>query len=153
MAGTDLTIGASTALQRICESVDSIHSTASSHSRAFVVEVMGRHCGWLALMAGISCGADYIFVPERPPLTDDWETEMCNVLQKHREVGKRKSIVIVAEGAIDKNLNPISANHVKDVLTDRLKLDTRVTTLGHTQRGGRPCAYDRVLVRTSSSKR
>lgn len=63
-----------------------------------------------------------------------------------REVGKRKTIVIVAEGAIDKNLNPIRTEHVKDVLTERLGLDTRVTCLGHTQRGGRPCAFDRILV-------
>lgn len=63
-----------------------------------------------------------------------------------REIGKRKTIVIVAEGAIDANLNPIRAEYVKDVLTDRLGLDTRVTCLGHTQRGGRPCAYDRILV-------
>lgn len=68
-----------------------------------------------------------------------------NVLQ-HREVGKRKTIVIVSEGAHDSKLNPIRAEHVKDVLTERLGLDTRVTTLGHTQRGGRPCAFDRILV-------
>lgn len=65
---------------------------------------------------------------------------------QHRDAGKRKSIVIVAEGAHDKNLKPIHADYVKDVLTDRLGLDTRVTTLGHTQRGGRPCAMDRILV-------
>jgi 6-phosphofructokinase 1 len=68
------------------------------------------------------------------------------VFFQHREVGKRKTLVIVAEGAIDCELNPIKADYVKDVLTDRLGLDTRVTTLGHTQRGGRPCAYDRILV-------
>lgn len=78
---TDLTIGGLTALHRICEAIDSISSTASSHSRAFVVEVMGRHCGWLALLAGVSTGADYILIPEKPPASDDWETEMCNVLQ------------------------------------------------------------------------
>lgn len=66
-------------------------------------------------------------------------------------MGKRKTIVIVAEGAHDKDLNPIQANYVKDVLTDRLGLDTRVTTLGHTQRGGAPCAFDRILVRTSNA--
>ena len=65
---------------------------------------------------------------------------------QHREVGKRKTIVIVAEGAHDAQLNPIRAEYVKDVLTERLGLDTRVTTLGHTQRGGRPCAFDRILV-------
>jgi 6-phosphofructokinase 1 len=70
---------------------------------------------------------------------------MCGILKEHRSLGKRKSIVIVAEGAIDKNLNPITADYVKQVLTEQLGLDTRVTTLGHTQRGGRPCAYDRIL--------
>jgi 6-phosphofructokinase len=78
---TDLTIGALTALHRICESIDSISSTASSHSRAFVIEVMGRHCGWLALLAGIATGADFIFIPENPPASDDWESEMCNLLK------------------------------------------------------------------------
>lgn len=71
---------------------------------------------------------------------------MCHVLKQHRDLGKRKSIIIVAEGAIDKNLKPITADHVKEVLSEKLGLDTRVTTLGHTQRGGRPCAYDRILV-------
>lgn len=145
MATTDLTIGASTALARICEAVDSISSTAASHSRAFVVEVMGRHCGWLALSAGLATGADYVFVPERPPTSEDWREEMCETLQKHRELGKRKTIVIVAEGALDKGLEPIKAEDISKVLTERLGLDTRVTTLGHTQRGGSPDANDRIL--------
>ncbi|GAA5953091.1 hypothetical protein JCM3765_007405 [Sporobolomyces pararoseus] len=145
MAGTDMTIGATTALHRICEAVDSISSTASSHSRAFVIEVMGRHCGWLALMAAIATGADYMFIPERPPTAEDWQSSMCNVLSRHREEGKRKTIVIVAEGAHDCKLNAITPNDVKEVLTNRLGLDTRVTTLGHTQRGGNPAAYDRIL--------
>jgi 6-phosphofructokinase 1 len=70
---------------------------------------------------------------------------MCSILKQHRDLGKRKSIIIVAEGAIDRNLQPITAENVKQVLIDQLGLDTRVTTLGHTQRGGRPCAYDRIL--------
>ncbi|KIK91477.1 hypothetical protein PAXRUDRAFT_830827 [Paxillus rubicundulus Ve08.2h10] len=145
MSMTDLTIGAPTALQRICEAIDNINSTAASHSRAFVLEVMGRHCGWLALLAGVSAGADFIFIPEKPPQANPWEDEMCEAIQRHREVGKRKTIVIVAEGAHDANLQPIRAEYVKDVLSERLGLDTRVTTLGHTQRGGRPCAFDRIL--------
>ncbi|EGN98711.1 hypothetical protein SERLA73DRAFT_89685 [Serpula lacrymans var. lacrymans S7.3] len=145
MSMTDLTIGAPTALHRICEAIDNINSTAASHSRAFVLEVMGRHCGWLALLAGVSAGADFIFIPERPPETNPWEDEMCDAIKRHRKVGKRKTIVIVAEGAHDSLLQPIRAEYVKDVLTDRLGLDTRVTTLGHTQRGGRPCAFDRIL--------
>lgn len=114
-----------------------------------------------------SGGADFIFIPERPPEADSWEDEMCKMVHRvcvfvsfqypfdvecipdqHREAGKRKTIVIIAEGAHDKLLNPIRADHVKDVLTERLGLDTRVTTLGHTQRGGRPCAFDRILVRS-----
>jgi len=82
MAMTDATIGAFSSLHRICESVDSIGSTATSHQRAFIIEVMGRHCGWLALMAGISTGADFIFIPERPPEVGKWEEEMLNVIEK-----------------------------------------------------------------------
>ena len=82
MAMTDLTIGAPTALHRICEAIDNINSTAFSHSRAFVVEVMGRHCGWLALMAGVAAGADFIFIPERPPVAEPWEDDMCSSIQK-----------------------------------------------------------------------
>lgn len=145
MCMTDLTIGAPTALHRICEAIDNINSTAASHSRAFVLEVMGRNCGWLALLAAVSAGADFIFIPEQPPHADPWEVEMCEAIQRHREAGKRKTLVIVAEGAHDANLKPIRAEYVKDVLTDQLGLDTRVTTLGHTQRGGRPCAFDRIL--------
>ncbi|KAG0198837.1 6-phosphofructokinase, alpha subunit [Mortierella sp. GBA30] len=145
MSSTDITIGAVTCLHRICESIDSISSTASSHSRAFVVEVMGRHCGWLALMAGIATGADFIFIPERPPSGDDWQDSMCAEIKRHRDLGKRKTIVIVCEGAIDSNLKPITAKDLMDLLTDRLHLDTRMTILGHVQRGGTPCAFDRNL--------
>ncbi|KAL0954961.1 hypothetical protein HGRIS_003891 [Hohenbuehelia grisea] len=145
MSMTDLTIGAPTALHRICEAIDNINSTAFSHSRAFVLEVMGRHCGWLALLAGVSGGADFIFIPESPPEGNPWEDAMCETIKRHRMIGKRTTIVIVAEGAHDVNLEPIRVEHVKSILTDRLGLDTRVTTLGHTQRGGRPCAFDRIL--------
>ncbi|KAG2174142.1 hypothetical protein INT43_004162, partial [Umbelopsis isabellina] len=145
MSSTDITIGAYTSLARICESVDSIASTAISHSRAFVVEVMGRHCGWLALMAAISTGADFVFLPEKPPSEDDWETAMCERLARRRALGKRNTLVIVAEGALDKNLNAIKPEQIKNVLSDRMGLDTRVTTLGHVQRGGSPVAYDRYL--------
>jgi 6-phosphofructokinase 1 len=86
MSATDITIGAVSSLHRICEALDSLSSTAASHQRAFVVEVMGRHCGWLALMAGIATGADWVFLPERPPpmdvvkYGDDWESEMCQTV-------------------------------------------------------------------------
>ncbi|THV97860.1 6-phosphofructokinase [Aureobasidium pullulans] len=144
LAGTDATIGCYSSLQRICQAVDYIDATAFSHQRAFVIEVMGRHCGWLALMAGVSTGADFVFLPENPP-SEHWETEMCDVVQRHRKLGKRKTIVIVAEGAHDRQLNAISPNQVKDLLAGKLGLDTRVTTLGHVQRGGTAVAYDRML--------
>lgn len=144
MSGTDATIGAYSALERICEMVDYIDETANSHSRAFVVEVMGRHCGWLGLMSGLATGADYIFIPERPPKHGQWENELKENCRRHRGYGKRNTTVIVAEGAIDDKLNPISAECVKNVLVE-LGLDTRITTLGHVQRGGTAVAYDRML--------
>ncbi|OLY80586.1 ATP-dependent 6-phosphofructokinase [Smittium mucronatum] len=145
LATTDITIGASTSLSRICESLDALQSTASSHHRAFVVEVMGRNCGWLALSAAICTGADYVFIPEDPPVGTNWEDRMCQALKNSRDAGKRTSLVIVAEGAVDSNLKPISAEYLKDVLTEKLNYDTRVTILGHVQRGGSPVFYDRYL--------
>lgn len=144
MSSTDATIGCYSSLGRICEAVDCIDATAFSHQRAFVIEVMGRHCGWLALMAGVSTGADFTFIPEKPP-SENWESDMCTIIAKHRKLGKRKTIVIVAEGAQDYALNKISPSKVKDLLSNRLGLDTRITTLGHVQRGGTACAYDRTL--------
>lgn len=144
MAGTDSTIGAYSALDRITELVDYIDATAKSHSRAFVVEVMGRHCGWLALMAGIATGADYVFIPERAVPHDKWQEELKEVCQRHRDKGRRNNTVIVAEGALDDELNPVTADDVKNVLTE-LGLDTRVTILGHVQRGGTAVAHDRWL--------
>ncbi|KAK5163671.1 hypothetical protein LTR04_002363 [Oleoguttula sp. CCFEE 6159] len=144
MSSTDATIGCYSSLQRICQAVDFIDATAFSHQRAFVIEVMGRHCGWLALMAGVSTGADFVFLPEKPP-AENWEEDMCKIIKKHRELGKRKTIVIVAEGAHDMELQKISPTKVKDLLSKKLGLDTRITTLGHVQRGGTACAYDRML--------
>lgn len=145
MATTDATIGAYSALDRICQAIDYIDATANSHSRAFVIEVMGRHCGWLALMAGIATNADYILIPEKPASSKQWQDQMCDIVSTHRAKGKRKTIVIVAEGAISADLDPISANDVMDVLVGRLGLDTRVTNLGHVQRGGTAVAFDRIL--------
>lgn len=146
LSGTDATIGAYSALARICEMVDYIEATASSHSRAFVVEVMGRHCGWLALMAGVATGADFVFIPEKPR-EDNWKEEMCSIVKKHRDWGKRKTIVIMAEGANDRHGQKITPETVKNLLADKngLALDTRITTLGHVQRGGTAVAYDRML--------
>lgn len=145
MSSTDATIGAYSSLARICEAIDYIGATAKSHQRAFVIEVMGRHCGWLALMAGIATAADWIFIPEKPSTRAEWSEHMCEIVAKHRARGKRNTIVIVAEGAIGSDLTPITSKDVKSVLVDKLGLDTRVTTLGHVQRGGPAVAYDRGL--------
>ncbi|RMZ82899.1 hypothetical protein DV737_g1935, partial [Chaetothyriales sp. CBS 132003] len=144
LSGTDATIGCYSSLERICSAVDDVFDTAASHQRGFVVEVMGRHCGWLALMAAIATGADFVFIPEKPPRIG-WEDQMCKIISEHRSRGKRRSIVIISEGAQDRDLNKITANQVKDLLSTRLGLDTRVTVLGHTQRGGEASFYDRWL--------
>lgn len=145
MCGTDMTIGADTALHRITKAIDAISSTAASHQRTFVVEVMGRRCGYLALMGALASGADWVLIPESPPNLDDWEEKMCSVLRAGREAGRRDSIVIVAEGACDRHGRPISSQYVKQVLEEKLGEDTRVTILGHVQRGGSPSAFDRNL--------
>ncbi len=145
MHGTDMTIGADTALHRITEAIDAITSTAASHQRTFVVEVMGRHCGYLTMMGALATGADWALIPESPPNLDAWEEKMCSVLKAGREAGRRDSIVIVAEGAIDRYGNPISSEYVRQILEEKLGEDARVTILGHVQRGGNPTAFDRNL--------
>jgi 6-phosphofructokinase 1 len=144
MVGTDMTIGVDTALHRITEAVDAIQSTASSHQRTFVIEVMGRNCGYLALMGGLATGANYVLIPENPP-GETWQDDMCDVLSAGRRVGRRASIVLVAEGTRDSNGDPVTAEQVRSVLKDRLGEDVRVTVLGHVQRGGAPSAFDRYL--------
>jgi len=143
--GTDMTIGADTALHRITEAIDAISSTAASHQRSFVVEVMGRRCGYLALMSALATGADWVLIPESPPDVENWEEKMCEVLRQGRESGRRDSIVIVSEGAQDRNGKPIASDYVKHILEEKLGEDTRVTILGHVQRGGSPSAFDRNL--------
>lgn len=145
MFGTDMTIGADTALHRIVDALDALDSTASSHQRTFVVEVMGRHCGYLALMASLATGANWVFIPERPPDKDVWAPAMCSALRAGREINRRRNLVVVAEGAQDRDGNPITADDVKQVLEQELDEDARVTILGHVQRGGSPSAYDRYL--------
>ena len=142
LVGVDTTIGADTALHRILDALDAISSTAASHQRSFVLEVMGRHCGYLALAAAIAGGCDYVLIPENPP-ADGWEEEMCEVLRVGRARGRRDSIVVVAEGATDRAGQPIRSEYVRQVIAERLAEDTRVTILGHVQRGGTPSAYDR----------
>ncbi|KAM9718969.1 ATP-dependent 6-phosphofructokinase, platelet type-like isoform 7-T7 [Menidia menidia] len=142
--GTDMTIGTDSALHRIIEVVDAIMTTAQSHQRTFVLEVMGRHCGYLALVSALACGADWVFIPEMPP-EDGWEDSMCQKLSESRSRGSRLNIIIVAEGAIDRNGQHISSDFVKDLVVRCLGFDTRVTILGHVQRGGTPSAFDRIL--------
>ncbi|XP_048348185.1 ATP-dependent 6-phosphofructokinase, muscle type isoform X2 [Sphaerodactylus townsendi] len=142
--GTDMTIGTDSALHRIMEIVDAITTTAQSHQRTFVLEVMGRHCGYLALVTALASGADWVFIPESPP-EDDWEEHLCRRLTETRTRGSRLNIIIVAEGAIDKHGKPITSEDIKTLVVKRLGYDTRVTILGHVQRGGTPSAFDRIL--------
>jgi len=142
--GTDMTIGTDSALHRIMDAIDAIVSTAYSHQRTFIMEVMGRHCGYLALVTALTSEADYVFIPEMPP-PRDWPTKLCTKLEQERTAGQRLNIIIVSEGAIDRDGQPITAEMVKQVVVDNLKQDTRITVLGHVQRGGAPSAFDRVL--------
>ncbi|XP_033988313.1 ATP-dependent 6-phosphofructokinase, platelet type isoform X6 [Trematomus bernacchii] len=142
--GTDMTIGTDSALHRIIEVVDAIMTTAQSHQRTFVLEVMGRHCGYLALVSALACGADWVLIPEMPP-EDGWEDKMCKKLSANRAGMKRLNIIIVAEGAIDQNNRPITTENIKNLVVKCLGFDTRVTILGHVQRGGTPSAFDRIL--------
>lgn len=154
---TDYTFGFDTAVSIVCEALDRLHTTAEAHHRVMVVEVMGRHAGWIAVMGGLAGGADLILIPEVP---FDLE-QVCREIQKRRERGKDFSIVVVAEGAQPKENGLITQSEEKDAfghvrlggighylgreIEKRTGLETRVTVLGHTQRGGSPTAYDRIL--------
>ncbi|XP_025832269.1 ATP-dependent 6-phosphofructokinase [Agrilus planipennis] len=142
--GTDMTVGTDSALHRIIEAVDAIVSTAYSHQRTFIMEVMGRHCGYLSLITAVTSEADYVFIPESPPF-EDWPKRLCDKLEQERQAGQRLNIIIVAEGAVDRTGKPITAEQVKKVVVDNLHQDTRITVLGHVQRGGNSSAFDRVL--------
>ena len=144
-SGTDITIGADSALHRITEAVDAITSTAASHQRTFVVKVMGRNCGYLALMGALACGADWVLIPEAPPDVDNWEDVLADRLKAGRKAGRRDSIVVLAEGARDRDGNYIGSSDVQRVLEEKLNEEVRVTVLGHVQRGGRPSTFDRNL--------
>jgi 6-phosphofructokinase 1 len=143
--GTDMTIGTDSALHRITEAVDAITSTAASHQRTFVVKVMGRNCGYLALMGSLACGADWVLIPESPPDVDNWKDVMAERLKAGRAAGRRDSIVVLAEGARDRHGNYIGSSDVQKALEERLGEEVRVTVLGHVQRGGRPSVFDRNL--------
>lgn len=144
MVGTDMTIGADTALHRIVDAIDQITSTAASHQRTFIVEVMGRHCGYLPLMAAVAGGADYVFTPE-DPAAEGWEDDMCEKLRAGRAAGRRESIILVAEGAADRAGEPMTTHRIAEAFKERTGEEARITILGHVQRGGSPSAYDRWM--------
>ena len=134
--GTDLSIGVDTALNTIVGAVDRLRDTASAHNRAFLVETMGRNCGYLALVAGVVCGAELALVPETPGGVAD----VLAAIRSAHDRGKGNAIIIVAEGA------PVGIGEIMKALeaTD-VGFTTRVTRLGHVQRGGSPSAFDRLL--------
>lgn len=138
LCGSDITLGVDTALNVALESIDRLKVTASSHGRAFLVEVMGRNCGYLALMAGITGGAEVIVIPE----VETNPEEVARELRAAYERGKAHAIAVVAEGA-RYNAQALSAYFREH--KERLGFELRVTTLGHVQRGGAPGAFDRLL--------
>lgn len=157
LSGTDFTFGFHTAVQIATDAIDRLHTTAESHDRVMVVEVMGRHAGWIATYAGLAGGADVILVPEEPFDIAD----VCDRITHRHQRGARFSIVVVAEGAtpvedtmaiqsgeLDEfghvRLGGIS-NRIQDEIERRTGFETRVTILGHVLRGGTPTAYDRVI--------
>ncbi len=142
--GTDMSIGADTALNTIVEAVDKLSSTADSHQRTFVVEVMGRRCGYLALMSALATGADWVLIPEEE-LDPRWHYRMVEALKRGRAAGRRHDLIIFAEGARHSDGLPIRAETITEILKTRMGVEGRVTVLGHVQRGGSPTAFDRVL--------
>lgn len=142
--GTDISIGADTAMQTIVHAVDQLESTASSHQRTFIVEVMGRNCGYLALASALSSAGHWLLIPEEE-LDSRWHQKMVKALQRGREEGRRHVTVIAAEGARHPDGLPIRAETVQQILQKHLNVDVRVTVLGHVQRGGGPSAFDRIL--------
>lgn len=157
LMSTELTFGFTTAVQTATECLDRIHSTASSHHRVMLVELMGRNAGWLALHAGLASGADIILIPEIPYDLD----AVCHECEERSRGGKRFTLIAISEGAAPKggkqvvekivhdSPDPIRLGGVSTVLADQIStkthLETRATILGHVQRGGTPVAFDRVL--------
>lgn len=131
---TDMSLGVDTALNNIIHAVDCLKDTASSHDRTFVVETMGRNCGYLALVAGIACGAEYALIPESSYDLD----VICEHLKRRFQEGRDNSIIMVAEGAG-------KAQDIADQIKDRIGFETRIMVLGHYQRGGSPSSFDRLL--------
>ncbi len=157
LGATDVTFGFDTALHVASEAIDRLHTTAESHNRILVVEVMGRHAGWIALHSGLAGGADVILIPEIPFDID----EVCRLIRRRHERGRYFSIVVAAEGATPKaGTMTISAGEVDEFghprlggigyrleqeIEQRTGFETRATVLGHVQRGGTPTPFDRVL--------
>lgn len=158
--GTDFTFGFDTAVEIATDAIDRLHTTAESHNRVLVCEVMGRHAGWIATYSGLAGGADAILIPERPIDVD----EVCNVIRKRHECGIYFSIIVVAEGAKirtkEEEVEILSSEKLDDfghvrlggvgqvlakLIEENTGYETRVTVLGHIQRGGKPTASDRVL--------
>ncbi|HET6149000.1 MAG TPA: ATP-dependent 6-phosphofructokinase [Polyangia bacterium] len=138
LAGSEVTIGVDTALNIALEAIDRLRVTASSHKRAFLVEVMGRNCGYLALMAGIAGGAEAVVLPEAEIDPDDLAARLHGAHAR----GKAHALVVVAEGA-RYNAQRLAMHF--ETHRERMGFDLRVTTLGHVQRGGTPSAFDRLL--------
>ena len=143
--GTDITFGFNTAVQIATDAIDRLHTTAESHDRVMVVEVMGRHSGWIATYAGIAGGATVVLIPERP---FDIE-EVCDRIMRRHQRGRFASIVVVAEGA---RLNAEELAHYFKEHREELGFALRVITLGHVQRGGQPGAFDRILATRLGAK-
>jgi phosphofructokinase-like protein len=156
LSGTDVTFGFDTALQVASEAIDRLHTTAESHHRILVVEVMGRNAGWIALHSGVAGGADVILIPERPFDID----EVCGQLRRRKARGRNFSIVVAAEGASAKDGQGVAEDEIDEFghprlggighwlereIEARTGFETRATVLGHVQRGGTPTALDRVL--------
>jgi 6-phosphofructokinase 1 len=151
LKGTDYTFGFDSAVYVVRDAVDRLHTTAESHHRVMVVEVMGRRVGWIAALGGLAGGADFILIPEKPYRLE----EMCKVLDSRHRRGRPFSIVVVAEGAFAAGEEPParvgeggSASigfRVAKEIAERLGVETRVTVLGHIQRGGSPTAFDRII--------
>jgi 6-phosphofructokinase 1 len=131
---TDMTLGVDTALNNIVYAVDCLKDTASSHDRTFVVETMGRNCGYLAVTAAIACGAEFALIPEVP---FDLE-QVCAALRQRFTVGRDNSLIMVAEGVA-------TAQDIADRIKHRIGFETRIMVLGHYQRGGSPTLFDRLL--------
>ena len=131
---TDMALGVDTALNNIARAVDNVKDTASSHDRAFVIETMGRNCGYLAVVSAIACGAEYSLIPEEPFNLE----EICKNLRRRYQEGRSHSIIMIAEGAG-------KAQDIADQIKDRIGFETRIIVLGHYQRGGSPTVFDRLL--------